>query len=129
MNTPWPPKRLDAPSSAIVHVVSWRLNGSSAPARAKQARRIVAAFEAMRGRIDGLLRLEAGAGVIEAPDAWDVAVVMVFESRAALDAYQSHPDHLAIKALVGPMRRERGQIDFFADGLTGWSHQNPKDCP
>lgn len=96
----------------IVHIVSWRLHGSSPEERSGHARRIVAAFENARTQVDGLLRLEAGPNLIEAPDAWDLAVVMVFASRAALDAYQTHPSHLAIKALVGPLRSVRGQIDF-----------------
>ena len=97
---------------AIVHIVSWRLNGVSAAQRCEQAERIIQAFEAARPQMGGLLRMEAGTNVIEAPDAWDLAVVMTFASRAALDAYQAHPSHLAIKALVGPMRSARSQVDF-----------------
>lgn len=97
---------------AIVHIVSWRLNGASAEEKAEQASRIVTALEQARPQIAGLLRLEAGGNIIEAPDAWDLAVVMLFASRAALDAYQTHPSHIAIKALVGPLRSARSQIDF-----------------
>lgn len=74
---------------------------------------MVQAFEALRTQIPGLLRMEVGANVIEAPDAWDVALYMVFASRDALDAYQTHPGHLKIKTLVGPMRSDRVQADFF----------------
>lgn len=101
-----------APSTGIVHIVSWRLNGPTPAARAAQAEQIVQAFTALRHQIAGLLRLDAGPNVVEAPDAWDVAVVMVFESRNALTDYLSHPSHQAIKALVGPMRSARSQIDF-----------------
>lgn len=96
----------------IVHIVSWRLNGTVRAERERQASQILIAFEAARPHVAGLLRLEAGPNVIDAADAWDLAVVMVFDSRASLDAYQSHPSHLAIKALVGPMRSARSQIDF-----------------
>lgn len=101
-----------ASSVPIVHIVSWRLNGASPEDRARQASQILAAFQTTRSQIDGLLRLEAGPNFVEAADAWDLAVVMLFSSRAALDAYQCHPSHLAIKRLVGPMRRARSQIDF-----------------
>lgn len=103
-----------SPFSPIVHIVNWRLNGASVEERSDQAARITAAFEAARSQVSGLLRLEVGRNIIDAPDAWDLAAVMLFESRAALDAYQTHPSHLAIKALVGPMRSARGQIDFEA---------------
>jgi hypothetical protein len=97
---------------SIVHIVMWRLNGSTPAERARQGESIVRAFEEAKSRVPGLLRLEAGANVVESPDAWDVAVCMVFASREDLAAYQNHPDHLAIKRLMGPMRSARCQADF-----------------
>lgn len=88
----------------IVHVVSWRLNGKSAMERRQQADTIVAAVELTRGQVPGLASLDVGRNVIDAGDAWDVGAVMVFQSRAALDAYQTHPAHLALKAVVAPLR-------------------------
>lgn len=96
----------------IVHIVAWRLNGASAAERREQARTVIDAVEATRDRIPGLVSLEAGANIVESPDAWDVGAVMVFGSRADLEAYQTHPDHLALKAVIGPLRSARGQLDF-----------------
>ena len=107
-----PDRAMSDPSPPIVHIVSWRLNGATPADRARQAERIVSAFQAGRADIPGLLRLDVGRNVVDAPDAWDVALCMVFASRADLDAYQRHPAHLAIKALVGPMRSARAQVDF-----------------
>ncbi len=99
-------------SLPIAHIVTWRLNGQTKSERQSQARVIVEAFENARHAVDGLLQMEVGANIIDAPDAWDVALYMVFASRSALDAYQVDPLHLQIKALVGPMRASRGQADF-----------------
>lgn len=107
--------------SAIVHVVAWRLNGAGEAERREQARTVVAAVEATRGRIPGLLSLEAGVNVVASPDAWDVGAIMVFASRADLDAYQSHPAHLAMKAVIGPLRSARSQLDF--------ERPSPPDAP
>lgn len=96
----------------IVHVVSWRLNGRSAMERRQQADTIVAAVELTRGQVPGLASVDVGRNVINASDAWDVGAVMVFQSRAALDAYQTHPAHLALKAVVAPLRSARSQLDF-----------------
>lgn len=98
--------------SNIAHVVTWRLNGASTEEREQQAQSMVKAFEAARAEVPGLLSMHIGANVIDAPDAWDVALYMVFASRAHLEAYQSHPSHLAIKKLVSPMRVARCQVDF-----------------
>lgn len=97
---------------AWAHMVTWRMNGATPEERAEQADRVVRAFEATRGELPGLLRMEVGRNIVEALDAWDVALYMVFATRDDLHAYQSHPSHLRIKALVGPMRAARGQADF-----------------
>lgn len=97
---------------AIVHVVTWRLNGKTEAEKALQAQKVVDAFEAIRGKIPGLVRMDVGANCIPASDAWDVALSMIFSNRANLQAYLEHPDHLAIKKIVGPIRSERGQADF-----------------
>lgn len=96
----------------IVHVVSWRLSGETPLERRQQADTIVAAVEATRECIPGLVSLDVGPNVVEATDAWDVGAVMVFRSRADLDAYQTHPEHLALKAVVAPLRSARSQLDF-----------------
>lgn len=98
--------------TAIVHIVAWRLNGASVQERGEQAGRIVEAFEAARPYMSGLLRMEVGPNVIGGQDAWDLALYTVFATRADLDAYQTHPSHLAIKTLVATMRAARAQVDF-----------------
>lgn len=98
--------------SAISHVVMWKLNGATAAERQAQAEVMVRAFELARDRVPGLLRLEVGANTIDAADAWDLALSMVFASRQALEAYNADPEHLKIKQLMGPMRLARSQVDF-----------------
>ena len=98
--------------SKIVHIVAWKLNGDTPSVRRQQADAVVAAVAATRGRIPGLVSLDVGPNLIEAADAWDVAAVMVFASRADLDAYQTHPEHWALKAVVAPLRSARVQCDI-----------------
>ena len=114
--------------SAIVHVVGWRLNGRTADERERQARAVVAAVEALRAQLEGLLSLDVGANVVEAADAWDVGAVMVFESLAALQAYQTHPAHLALKSAVAPLREARGQFDIVRGGPVTLAAP-PETCP
>jgi len=99
-------------STVLVHVVLWRMNGTTLQERLLQAKSAAEAFEATRGHIEGMLDMQVGVNVVEAPDAWDLALYMRFKSKAALDAYQNHPAHLEIKKIIGPMRMERKQVDF-----------------
>ncbi len=96
----------------IAHIVTWRLNGVTAQERSVQAQQVVQVFEAARAEIAGLLRMEVGANVIDSPQAWDVALYMVFASHADLQAYQAHPGHLRIKTWMASMKADRGQVDF-----------------
>lgn len=88
------------------------MNGATAEERLSQARTAAAAFEATRGTIAGVVDMQVGVNLVDAPDAWDLALSMRFENRVALEAYAHHPAHLEIKKLVGPMRMERKQVDF-----------------
>ena len=99
-------------STPLVHIVLWRMNGTTVQERLSQAKSAAEAFEATRGHIDGVLDMQVGVNMVDSPDAWDLALCMRFESKAALDAYQHHPAHLEIRKLVGPMRMERKQVDF-----------------
>lgn len=47
--------------------------------------------------------------------------------RATLEAYQTHPVHLALKAVVAPLRSARSQLDFErASPLCGVAAQEGK---
>ena len=104
-----------AQANPIVHLVFWKLNGNTVEVTKTQANKIIEAFQAMKNEIEGLLKLEVGQNCIDHPDAWDVSVYMVFKAVAFLESYQTHPMHLDIKRLVGPMRLDRGQLDFEID--------------
>jgi hypothetical protein len=103
--------------TAVVHMVMWRLDGATVQARRTQAQGLVAAFAALRGKMPGLLRLEVGTNLIDTADACDVALYTVFDSPQALDAYNAHPEHLKIKAMMAPWRAARCQADFELESL------------
>ena len=43
---------------------------------------------------------------------YDVLLYSEFESMAALDAYQNHPQHVALKPFVGAVREARQCMDY-----------------
>ena len=103
---------MNSQNKPVAHIVAWRLNGLDQAEKSSQAITIKKAFEELINKVPGLHTLEIGQNIVENPDAWDVSAYMVFDSLASLEAYQSHPAHLEIKKLVGPMRLERCQVDF-----------------
>lgn len=97
----------------IKHIVLWKLKetaeGRSAAENALEVKR---RLEALNGRIPGMLRLEVGIDFSKEDASSDVALYSEFESRAALDVYQSHPLHEEVKGFVMAVRSERRLVDY-----------------
>lgn len=99
----------------VRHIVMWRLRGDTPKERADARAKVKAAFEGLRGRIDGLTHIEIGADVSGVDYACDVVLVSEFADRAALEAYGNHPEHLRVRQELADLRIARFQVDYFAD--------------
>jgi len=97
----------------VKHIVLWRLKKELSPLEKQQAyERIKAGFEALPGRIPGLLKIEIGLDVSQGPDSSDLILYSEFESRASVAAYEAHDLHNALAPLVREVRIERRVADF-----------------
>jgi len=97
----------------IKHIVFWRLkNRENEESRQESARAIKQKIEGLKGKIPGLLRIEAGIDFNRSDTACDVVLYSEFESRAALDGYQNHPAHQEIVKFIGERRTERRIADY-----------------
>ena len=81
--------------TALTHCVFFSLKDNSA----ENCQALVDDCYRLLTRPDGLIGLHAGVREKDLArpvndQTFDVALITVFESRAAHDAYQSHPDHL-----------------------------------
>ena len=78
----------------IDHVVLFRPDGQDAD----RQREAVALLRGLQGLVAGMGELRAG--INGAPDkyrrGYQVGMIVTFESRAALRAYNDHPDHVAV---------------------------------
>lgn len=101
-------------SGPVRHIVMWRLRGDTPTERADARAKVKAAFEGLRGRIEGLTHIEIGADVSGVDYACDVVLVSEFADRAALEAYGSHPEHLRVRQELADLRVARFQVDYFA---------------
>ena len=52
----------------------------------------------MKGRVPGMLTLDAGADFAASPRSCDLCLCETFESREALETYRTHPVHLPVQA-------------------------------
>ena len=95
----------------VKHIVFWKLKSAGA-GRAQGAQRIKALLESLRGRVEGMRHLEVGINFEASDAAWDVALYCEFDSRSALDAYQDHPAHVAVKGEIGALRESRAVVDY-----------------
>jgi Stress responsive A/B Barrel Domain len=99
-------------ATGVKHIVFWNVAASDEAARLGNIEKVRTVFEALRGKIPGLLKLEIGVDVSRVDYACDVALYTEFESLEALHGYAIHPEHLSAKAALGNIRIARHQVDY-----------------
>jgi Stress responsive A/B Barrel Domain len=97
----------------IRHIVMWKLKETAEGAtRAENARKLKEKLEDCRDIVPGILRIEVGIAAPGLESTYDVVLVSDFADKAALDAYQVHPKHEALKSFVGAVRESRECVDY-----------------
>ena len=97
----------------IRHIVMWTLKEHAEGAdRATNLIKMQAKLESCVGLVPGTLTFTVAVAKPGLEATCDIVLDSTFASQAALDAYQSHPDHLAMKPFIGAIRAERHCIDF-----------------
>ena len=77
---------------------------------------LVKNFYTMKGRVEGLLDLEAGADILGSERSYDLALICTFADRASFDAYQTHPAHMPVKKRMHEVREGSVACDFLVEG-------------
>lgn len=96
----------------------WKLKETAEGAtRAQNALKLKEKLEACRGIVPGILHLEVGVATPGLEATYDVVLVSDFVDQAALDAYQVHPTHEAVKQFIGAVREARKCVDYLADDV------------
>lgn len=99
----------------IKHIVMWKLKDRAEGAdRATNAARMKARLDECRDIVTGIVEFEVALARPGLEATYDVVLYSVFESREALDAYQDHPTHVALKPFIGAVRAERQCMDYEA---------------
>ncbi len=79
---------------------------------------LVKNFYGMKGKIEGMLSLEAGQDVLHSGRSYDLALITVFDSMASFQAYQEHPVHLPVKARMHEVRSASVACDYEIASFT-----------
>jgi hypothetical protein len=97
----------------IKHIVMWTLKDNAAGADKKaNAAKMKQLLEELNGLVPVLKKLEVGIDVFAATPACDVVLYSEFASRADLDVYQVHPEHLRVVAFVKQVVANRNVLDY-----------------
>ena len=95
----------------VKHMIIWKMKDELADKAAKAAQ-IKAALEGLVGKIEGLLEMRSLTEGLPS-SAGDLMMDSLFESQAALDAYQENPLHKEVAVgLVRPAVSARLSFDY-----------------
>jgi quinol monooxygenase YgiN len=96
----------------VKHIVLWTLkNAADAP-------HFKAQLDSCRQLVPGMLAFEVAIRTAELEANCDVVLYSVFESSAALAAYQNHPHHQHLSSGLGALRETRSVLDYEIQGDT-----------
>lgn len=95
----------------IRHLVMFWLKD---PSRADEA---IGILEAMRGKIPGLLKIEAGKDLLRSDRSCDLCLHTVFDTREALDAYRTHPVHIPVQQYMHGVMARSASADYEVDAI------------
>ena len=97
----------------IKHIVMWTLKDEAEGAgKAANAQKMKELLSALPPLIPVLRHLEVGVDVFAASPACDVILYTAFDTRADLDAYQVHPEHLRVVGFVKQVVATRSVVDY-----------------
>ncbi len=97
----------------IKHIVMWKLKAEAeGPTASEPAAEIKRRLEALPAQIPQIVDLEVGFNFNPAAVAMDVCLYSTFESATALQAYQVHPAHVAVKDFIGTVVQRAVVVDY-----------------
>ena len=95
----------------LKHIVKFKPEAEGAD-KAANLVRAKALLDACAGLTPGMRMLEVTIAQPGLECTYDLVLYAEFDDAAALDAYQNHPQHLAVKPFIGAVRLERQCMDY-----------------
>lgn len=99
----------------IKHIVLFKLKESAEGAsKAENAKRMKAEIEALKSKVPGVQRIEAGINFMDYAGAYNLAVYSEFATKHALDDYMQHPEHKRVVEFINKVCEARVVVDYEA---------------
>jgi len=96
----------------VKHIVLFRLKADAPKVeKLSVAQSFKEAIEALPGVIPFIRKVEVGIN-INSSEQWDIALYSEFDNLDAVEAYASHPAHLAAAGLLAPLKEARSCVDY-----------------
>jgi hypothetical protein len=92
----------------LMHLVCFKYKSTIGGAERDQHR---ARLQALRD-IDGIVDLKVGEDTVRSARSYDTGLAIMFRDREALDAYQTHPDHMPVAKLGVASCESIVSVDF-----------------
>ena len=101
-------------NTLIRHIVMWKLKETAEGAsRADNLAKLKGLLEGCRKLVPGTPQhLEVGFAESGLFSTYDIVLVSDFADKAALDAYQDHPDHVVVKQFAQAVAEARQCVDY-----------------
>ncbi|HEY8101281.1 MAG TPA: Dabb family protein [Burkholderiaceae bacterium] len=97
----------------LKHIVIWKLKDFAENAdKQTNARKMKEKLDACANLVPGILRFEVAIAQPGLEATYDVVLYSEFTDKAVLDAYQNHPQHVALKPFFGAIRDARQCMDY-----------------
>jgi hypothetical protein len=99
--------------SMLKHIVMWKLKENAEGAdKATNAAKLKEMLDACANIVPGILKFELALAHPALEATYDVVLYSEFASKSALDEYQEHPQHVALKPFIGAIREARQCMDY-----------------
>jgi hypothetical protein len=97
----------------IQHIVVWHFKDQTETgSKAQNLQQAVALLKSCAHLVDGTMTFDVALGADNAACTADLVLNSAFASQAALDAYQVHPDHEAVKVFMKQAVASRECMDY-----------------
>ncbi len=98
----------------VKHIVFFSfLEEAEGKTKLENAQIIKAGLDSLLGKVPSLKAAQVGINIPNAPKTnYDLALTCEFDSWEDLDAYQVHPEHVAVASYIGKCKKDRAAVDY-----------------